>query len=448
MSPEPIPIRRVHRMSRAGLLAVLVFSLLSLGSSASGQILRESKKPPAPQKPAEKKQPTQVVVQTLPQAEVYLDDAFSGRASSEGRLVVTNVTAGSHRLRVSLAGKKDYLQEVTAVAGRTVKVAATLADIEQPFPAAQVETPQKPAEKKQPTQVVVQTLPQAEVYLDDAFSGRASSEGRVVVTNVTAGSHRLRVSLVGKKDYLEEVTAVTGQTVKVAATLADIEQPSPAAQVETPRRGVSTPAVGTVRENPKDGLKYAWIPAGSFQMGCSPGDNGCSDDEKPSHPVTITKGFWIGQTKFTVGAYKRFARDPGKFRLPEADIGKKGDNDAITDVDWDQACDYCAWAGGRLPKEAEWEYAARGAKRANGFGVYDMIEPVWEWVNDCYDQNYYENSPSQDPSGPAGGSRRVQRGGEWNLSCGGGRLSSRCGVARGNRNWNNGFRCVWEVDKR
>ena len=57
------------------------------------------------------------------------------------------------------------------------------------------------------------------------------------------------------------------------------------------------PAPGTMRENPKDGLKYVWIPPGTFQMGCSPGDNECFDGEKPAHRVTITKGFWMGQPK-------------------------------------------------------------------------------------------------------------------------------------------------------
>ena len=46
-------------------------------------------------------------------------------------------------------------------------------------------------------------------------------------------------------------------------------------------------------------------------MGCSPGDTECGDDEKPPHQVTITKGFWLGQTEVTVGAYKRFAAATG-----------------------------------------------------------------------------------------------------------------------------------------
>jgi formylglycine-generating enzyme required for sulfatase activity len=104
---------------------------------------------------------------------------------------------------------------------------------------------------------------------------------------------------------------------------------------------------GEVRVNPKDGLKYIWIPAGTFMMGCSPGDSECKDNEKPPHQVTSTKGFWLGQTEVTVGAYKRFAGATGR-QMPDApdfNGGWANDRMPIVMVSWNDAHDYCAWAG-------------------------------------------------------------------------------------------------------
>ncbi len=63
---------------------------------------------------------------------------------------------------------------------------------------------------------------------------------------------------------------------------------------------------GHLKLNPKDGLEYVWILPDTFQMGCVPDDTQCAEDEKPRHPVEITKGFWMSSTEVTVGAYKRF----------------------------------------------------------------------------------------------------------------------------------------------
>jgi formylglycine-generating enzyme required for sulfatase activity len=273
------------------------------------------------------------------------------------------------------------------------------------------------------------------------------------------------------------------------------------------------PSQGTVRLNPKDGLKYVWIPPGTFQMGCSPGDSECHDDEKPPHQVTITKGFWLGQTVVTVGAYKRFAAATGRQMPPEPverypvepvnegrslNPGWGDETMPIVDVTWFDAQAYCSWAGGRLPTEAEWECAARagstgarygpldeiawyadnsgrqhldadrilkedpnnyaklltengssmhevGQKRANGFGLYDMLGNLNEWVNDWYDKNYYRNSPSQDPIGPASGTERVLHGGLWGNPPSGVRVSTRLIMTPDNRYDVDGFRCGGEV---
>jgi formylglycine-generating enzyme required for sulfatase activity len=297
-----------------------------------------------------------------------------------------------------------------------------------------------------------------------------------------------------------------GATAALLATLRQLAPKPPAPQIEIPRRTVSAPSPGTVRENPKDGLKYVWVPPGTFMMGCSPGDNECFGWEKPAHQVTITKGFWLGQTEVTVGAYKRFAAATGRQMPPEPDITGRPLNPGwgseampIVDVTWDDARAYCAWAGGRLPTEAEWEYAARagstaarygdvdriawyadnsgtqrldstriwnedqanylerlnengngmhdvGQKRANGFGLYDMLGNVWEWVSDWFDQNYYQNSPSQDPSGPTSGQVRVLRGGSWYANPDGVRVSNRGGVYPANGyDSDGGLRCGGEV---
>src|SRR5271157_734673 len=239
---------------------------------------------------------------------------------------------------------------------------------------------------------------------------------------------------------------------------------------------IGSQAAGQAHENSKDGLKYVWIPSGRFLMGCSPGDQECLDDEKPPHHVTVSKGFWMGKTEVTVLAYKRFSQETTR-QMPSAPpFNSEWVNDAmpITNVTWDEARDYCTWAGGRLPTEAEWEYAARGGspgprygpldeiawydansgmqthpvaqKLANKFGLYDMLGNVLEWVNDWYDKpyapDYYQHGPSQDPKGPARGMAHVIRGGSWNIFSANVRASYRGNNRPSTRSYNYGFRCA------
>jgi len=306
-------------------------------------------------------------------------------------------------------------------------------------------------------ELTVTTSPNAKVYLDGELKGRANEQGEMAV-ELMLGTHALKISLAGKEDFQQSVTLTGREGVKIEARLRDLDPPP-----------------GEARANPSDGLKYVWIPSGTFRMGCSWQDNECFAYEKPAHQVTITKGFWIGQTEVTVGAYKRFAAVRGG-RMPAAppfNSGWANDNMPIVNVTWDDANDYCRWAGGRLPREAEWEYAARGGsmearygnldevawssensgkqthevaqKRANAFGLFDVLGNAGEWVSDWYD--YYQNSPSQDPAGPASGLFRVLRGGSWFLDPRGARVSSRNWNLPTYENSSVGFRCVEEVTR-
>jgi formylglycine-generating enzyme required for sulfatase activity len=268
---------------------------------------------------------------------------------------------------------------------------------------------------------------------------------------------------------------------------------------------VLAPAPGQTRDNARDGQRYVWAPPGKFTMGCSPLDKYCATDENPAHPVEITRGFWIGQTPVTVAAWKRYRTATGKPALLAADEFGRKLNEAAAETTqpavaatWDEAKDYCSWAGLRLPTEAEWEYAARAGsnasrygevddvawygdnsgkkpidsaglfredppkydkrlfsngngprgvtqKKPNAWGLYDILGNVWEWVADYYSANYYGSSPAADPPGPAEGTQRVLRGGAWNTLPNNIRVSYRLTNPPGDRINTFGFRCAGDL---
>ena len=231
---------------------------------------------------------------------------------------------------------------------------------------------------------------------------------------------------------------------------------------------------------------WVTIPAGEFQMGSENGD----DNEKPVHPVDVDE-FQIGKFEVTNHQYAQCVKagvckgggleyqDLAGSRLNLLNDVNYADHPVVV-VSWLQAQTYCEWIGARLPTEAEWEKAARGAdgrtfpwgndfpalellnfnsdiggaaqvgNYSNGvspYGVYDMAGNVWEWVNDWYQSDYYATlgDKTSNPQGPSSGDGRVLRGGSW-LNLEGNVRSALRGWSYPSDTYSSvGFRCARDV---
>jgi len=261
-------------------------------------------------------------------------------------------------------------------------------------------------------------------------------------------------------------------------------------------------------------MTMIYAPAGSFLMGSAAGDPEADDDEVPEHEVTLD-GFWIDRTEVTNAQFALFVDATGHETTAEVEGWSwvyDGDTWAATNgadwrhsagpnsdlagleqhpvlhVSWYDSEFYCEWAGGRLPTEAEWEYAARGSDGndypwgddfdgeltnfcdancpfdhaddayddgyaqtapagsysggASWIGALDMAGNAWEWVHDWYDGEYYDSSPSINPTGPADGSFKVLRGGGWYYTSVDLRSADRYQTQPGGRYDLYGFRCA------
>ncbi len=226
------------------------------------------------------------------------------------------------------------------------------------------------------------------------------------------------------------------------------------------------------------------IPTGPFLRGT--GDGGF--DEKPVRTIVLD-GFLIDRYEVTNHQYAQFVsasghRKAGPPSRYAKNMGKmRGVNQPVVYVSWDDAQAYCRWKGKRLPTEAEWEKAMRGAdghlwpwgndERPGGanwarvqdgaevssrvgsfrvdmspYGVMDGAGNVMEWVEDWYAENYYRDSPEHNPPSPDHGVFRVLRGGSYTTTGADIRITSRSKMVPDFRDETIGFRCAISSEKR
>ncbi|MBI5957450.1 MAG: formylglycine-generating enzyme family protein [Chloroflexi bacterium] len=188
-----------------------------------------------------------------------------------------------------------------------------------------------------------------------------------------------------------------------------------------------------------DGVEMVMVPAGCFEMGSAENEN--KAEAQPIHTVCFDVPFWLDRYEVSNAQFKQFGGNAGLVasRWSQADHPRER-------VTWHAARRFCEKRGGRLPTEAEWEYAARGPEGwlypwgntfvgentvygdtsggetaptgsrpagASWVGALDLTGNVWEWLADWYGP--YPTDPQVNPTGPAEGDHRVVRGGSWTI---------------------------------
>ena len=390
--------------------------------------------------------------------EVYLNDSRKGKGT-----VTERIAPGVYRVEVRKAGHTPASKQLTLSPGDKETLSLT-------------PTPILSALK------VLSEPMEAEIYLNGKLVGTTPQ----ILRDLLVGDYELELRKPGYGSTKQTVTVKEGQTVEVNLTLtstgsiAFTSEPSGAElylngtyKGRTPYTASDLPAGSYTYELRKEGYEtvsasagvdagktaqvykllsssckaiepeMVFVEGGTFTMGCTSEQGGdCFDNEKPSHQVTVSS-FQMGKYEVTQAQWRAvMGNNPSHF--------SGCDNCPVESVSWNDIQDFIRKLNQqtgkkyRLPTEAEWEFAARGGNKSNGYkyaggndigvvawytsnssskthavgqkqanelGIYDMTGNVWEWCEDWYGD--YSSSAQTNPKGPQNGSGRVVRGGSW-----------------------------------
>lgn len=434
-----------------------------------------------------------VTISTDSQSDIYVDEEYKGKGRWTGRL-----SDGSHIFEARKSNHRTSVKSMDLALGETNTI--TL-DAPQPING----------------DIDINTSPMgAIIYID----GKNYGETPNYISDILIGEHELKLTKQGCAEIKKTIIIKEGETLSVNEKLQTGKEisistdqsgdkiyvdgnyvgdspitsnlPYGSHEIKAERNGKTFAKTINVAQNGGDnsvkltffgnqtitvnGVSFTMIAVegGTFQMGAtSEQGSDAYSDEEPVHSVTLSD-YYIGETEVTQELWRAvMGSNPRRFsgypQRPVEQVSWNGCQKFIKKLNQLTGKNF------RLPTEAEWEYAARGGnksqgykysgsntidnvawyyynsgskthdvktKQANELGIYDMSGNVWEWCQDWYDSSYYSSSPSSNPTGPSSGSSRVYRGGSWYYYAGRCRVSNRDYYYPARRNNDFGFRLV------
>lgn len=380
-------------------------------------------------------------------ADIFIDDTKVGTTPYQ----MKKIKLGNHVVELRKTGYENYADMVTIKTGEVNKQLENvlLAAVRVPMGSLELTS--------SPTGAVI------------TINGRQYGQTPKTLTDIEVGTYTVYFTKEGYQNLSQTVQVKDGKKETLAVTLSktNVQQP--------PVPNTTTAAtMGGNRTFTVNGVSFEMVAVkgGTFTMGAtSEQGSDAYSNEKPTHSVTLSD-YYIGKFEVTQALWKAvMGSNPSYF---------KGDNLPVESVSWNDCQEFIkklnqmTGQNFRLPTEAEWEYAARGGNKSNGYkysgsnnigdvawytgtinssgtkpvgtkspnelGIYDMSGNVWEWCQDWYGN--YSSGSQTNPTGPSSGSRRVLRGGSWYYYAWDCRVSNRSRNSPGGRDYDFGFRVV------